>query len=57
MYDYAGHANAVSYYAATWQPSGAVSVVNTGGTGLGFTALTNGTANMYNFDLVADARL
>jgi hypothetical protein len=57
MYDYAGHANAASYYAATWQPSGAVSVVNTGGTGLGFTALTNGTANMYNFDLVADARL
>ena len=57
IYDNAGTAGKASYYTGSWANNGSVTILNTGGNGLGFTAPTSGVAMMYNFDVVANARL
>jgi hypothetical protein len=57
MYNNAGASGAASYYTGTWANGGVVTTFNHGTKGLSFSAATSGVADMYNFDIVADARL
>jgi hypothetical protein len=56
-YSNAGVSGSASYYTGSWNNGGVISMFNMGTYGFAFSASTSGIAMMYNFDLVANARL